>query len=168
MLFGDLGLKTIVLLRHADSYSINFLEYEHEQPISVMGLLQIEQMNTINNQIFKEIEFVLCSNTKRARQTFQAIYQNINSIPKFMFDDNLHQITESELKNKIQWTPAMYNTILVVGHNPCLSQFMKSVCSTQEVLNSCECAVLVADVNSWQEVEYNRLTIAERVNPQIK
>jgi phosphohistidine phosphatase SixA len=104
---------------------------------------------------------------KRSKQTFQAIYQNINPSPKFIFDDNLHQITESELRDKIQWTPAMYNKILVVGHNPCLSQFIKAVCQKQKALDSCEYVVLAADVNSWQEIEYNMLTIVERVKPRV-
>lgn len=167
---GENGVKTVILMRHADSYPTDFSGYEHERPVSVTGLLQIEQIRSVNHKIWKGVDFVLCSGIKRAKQTFQAIYSVVQPHTKFMFDDNLYQVTKSELLDKIQWTPAIYNIILIIGHNPGLSQFMEAILSTEntEKLGTCEVAIFEADVKSWQEVDYNRLTLIERIKPSVE
>lgn len=161
-------MKTIILMRHADSYPTDFSGYEHERPVSVTGLLQIDQIRSTAHKILHEVDFVLCSGIKRAKQTFQAIYSVVPTRTKFMFDDYLYQITASELLDKIQWTPTIYEKILVIGHNPGLSQFIDAVLPNEksEKLSTCEVAIFQADVSTWQEVNYNRLTLIDRIKPQ--
>ncbi|MDR0631074.1 MAG: hypothetical protein LBF66_00685 [Holosporales bacterium] len=157
-------------MRHADSYPTDFSGYEFERPISVTGLLQIEKIRSTNEQLWSEVDFVLCSGIKRAKQTFQAIYSTVRSNTKFMFDDDLAQITPSGLLNKIEWMPAIYSKILIVGHNPCLSQFLSTVFPNEMVppLETCEAAVLQANVDSWQDVDFNRFVLVDRVHPTLE
>jgi phosphohistidine phosphatase len=156
-------------MRHADSFPTDFSGYESERPLSVTGLLQIEEISETNKQLWSGIDFVLCSSVKRAKQTFQAIYSTVHSRTKFMFDDNLYQIATFELRDKIKWTPTIYNKILIVGHNPCLSQFIAAIFPQKEIapLDTCEAAILQADVESWQEVDFNRLELVNRIKPHI-
>jgi phosphohistidine phosphatase len=162
-------MKTVMLMRHADSYHTDFSGYEHERSVSVTGLLQIERIRATNLKLLKDVDFVLCSGVKRAKQTFQAIYSAIPENTRFLFDDTLYQITTSELLEKIQWTPSIYNKILVIGHNPGLSQFIENVLPNEKVekLGTCEIAVFEAEVKSWQEVDYNRLVLVNRITPDI-
>lgn len=157
-------------MRHADSYPTDFSGYENERPINVVGLLQIEQVINSSREMLQSVDFVLCSGVKRAKQTFHAIYQVVPSNMKFMFDDCLLQNTSSELLAKIQWTPAIYNKILIIGHNPLLQQFVAEVAPSKDVakFETCEFAVLESDVKSWQEVNYNVLQIKTRMKPEIK
>lgn len=160
-------MKTVILMRHADSYPTDFSGYENERPVSVSGLLQIEQMRTQASDILNAVDFVLCSGIKRAKQTFQAIYSSVPTQTRFMFDDHLYQLTAAELLDKIQWTPAIYNKILIIGHNPGLSQLLEMVVSNEkpEHLKTCELALFEADVTNWQELSYNRLTLKQRIAP---
>ncbi|GHS94102.1 hypothetical protein AGMMS49949_07730 [Alphaproteobacteria bacterium] len=163
-------MKTVVLMRHADSYPTGFSGYEQDRPISVTGLLQVERVRSLNHKIWKEVDFVLCSGVKRAKQTFQAIYSVVPVNTRFMFDDSLGQVTSSDLLERIQWTPAIYNKILIIGHNPGLSKFMEAVFRSdpQRRLETCEVVILNADVKSWQEVDYNRLSLVERLKPDLE
>jgi phosphohistidine phosphatase len=156
-------------MRHADSYPTDFSGYEFERPVSVTGLLQIEKIRSSNEKMWSEVDFVLCSGIKRAKQTFQAIYSTVRSNTKFMFDDDLVQISPSELINKLEWMPAIYKTILIVGHNPCLSQFLSTVFPNEKVepLKTCEAVVLQADVDSWQGIDFNRFVLIDRVRPTL-
>jgi phosphohistidine phosphatase len=156
-------------MRHADSYPTDFSGYELERPVSVTGLFQIEQISANNKQLWSEVDFVLCSGIKRAKQTFQAIYSTVRSSTKFIFDDNLYQVSTSELRDKIKWTPAIYNKMLIIGHNPSLSQFIAAIFPDEKVppLDTCEAVVLESDVNTWQEVEFNNLVLVDRIKPTI-
>jgi phosphohistidine phosphatase len=156
-------------MRHADSYPTDFSGYEFERPVSVTGLLQIEKIRSSNAQMWSEIDFVLCSGIKRAKQTFQAIYSTVRSNTRFMFDDDLVKISPSGLISKLEWMPAIYNKILIVGHNPCLSQFISAVFPNEKVepLDTCEAVVLQVDVDSWQDINFNRFILVERVRPTL-
>lgn len=160
-------MKTVILMRHADSYPTGLLGYEQERPISVTGMLQIEQMRAAIQGLLTDLDFVLCSGMKRAKQTFQAIYSVIPARTKFMFDDFLYQISSSSLLDKIQWTPTIYHKILVIGHNPGLSQFLEEVAPGKNLktMAICEVVVLEADVKIWQDVSYNCLVERKRIRP---
>lgn len=158
-------MKTVVLMRHADAYPSDFSGFEPDRSVSVTGLLQIEQVRTAGHAIWQEIDFILCSSLKRAKQTFQAIYSVVSPNTKVMFDDHLHQATSHELLDKIQWTPSFYNHLLIIGHNPGLSQFMDAIDSGSKILETCEAVILQADVPVWQDVEFNRLQIVKRMKP---
>lgn len=162
-------MKSIILMRHADSYPTDFSGYENERPVSVTGLLQIEQIMEYGQDFLKDVDFVLCSGIKRAKQTFQAIYSVVPTKTKFMFDDFLYQITSTGLLDKIQWTPAIYNKILIIGHNPSLSQFLEDISSEQKdsKLSTCEVAIIESDVSTWQDVGFNNLIIKKRLKPTV-
>jgi phosphohistidine phosphatase len=130
-------------------------------------MLQIEQMRAALQDLMKDLDFVLCSGMKRAKQTFQAIYSIIPAKTKFMFDDFLYQVSSSSLLDKIQWTPTIYDKILVIGHNPGLSQFLEEVAPGKNLktMDICEVVVLDAHVKIWQEVSYNCLVERTRLCP---
>jgi phosphohistidine phosphatase SixA len=162
-------MKTVILMRHADSYPTDFSGYKDERPVSVTGFLQIEKIRAANEKMWSEVDFVLCSGIKRAKQTFQAIYSGVHSNTKFIFDDDIEKISASGLMNKIEWIPAIYGKVLIVGHNPCLSLFLSAICPSKKVpvLDTCEAAILQADVESWQDVDFNRFTLIDRIRPNV-
>lgn len=161
-------MKTVILMRHADSYPTDFSGYEDERPVSVTGLLQIEQIRVTARNALHDVDFVLCSGIKRAKQTFQAIFSPGSARMRFMFDDLLSQNTAPELLDKIQWFPSIYHNVLIIGHNPGLSLFIRAVLPNDPGpgLSTCEMAVFDAPVNSWQDISYNNLSLRERVRPE--
>ncbi|MDR3285247.1 MAG: hypothetical protein LBS83_01015 [Holosporales bacterium] len=162
-------MKIVILMRHADSYPANFSGYEKEKSISMTGLLQIEQIVASTHDILKDVDFVLCSGLKRAKQTFQAIYSVVPTKTRFMFDDSLPQISSIGLLDKIQWTPSIYNKILIVGHNPGLSQFLNDIIPGQSnKLSTCELVLLEANVKTWQDISYNHFVVKNRVRPDLE
>lgn len=160
-------MKTIFLMRHADPYPTNFPGYEQERPLSVKGLLQIEQI--CKEALWSEVDFVLCSSVRRARQTFESLGHALPSQTQFVYDETLQKISAIDLLDKIQWIPSLYSRLLIIGHNPVLTQFLGEAVANPSVppLETCEVVHLKADVPSWQEIGFNRLSIQARIRPVI-
>lgn len=160
-------MKTIFLLRHADANPTDFSGYDQERALSVNGLLQIERLRA--EEFWKEVDFALCSGVKRAKQTFESLKLVMSPQVKFVFDDALYKATRTDLMDKIQWIPALYDRLLVVGHNPALTQFVEEVLPGQAVdgVRTAEVIRLEADVPSWQDVNFNRLAVKARIRSKI-
>lgn len=164
---GGSLMKTVFLMRHADPYPTNFPGYEQERPLSVTGLLQVEQIR--KEAFWSEVDFVLCSGVRRARQTFESLLPVLPSHVNFVYDDALQKRSAIELLDKIQWVPSIYSRLLVVGHNPVLTQFLEEILanSAVAVVETCEVVRLDANVQSWQEVDFNRFNMASRIRPEV-
>lgn len=160
-------MKTVFLMRHADPYPTDFPGYEQERPLSVTGLLQIEQIR--KEAFWGTIDFVLCSGVRRSRQTFESLAPVLSPQVKFVYDDTLQKLSAVELLDKIQWIPSIYSRLLVIGHNPVLTQFLEEVLAVPSLppIETCEVVHFEADVSSWQEVDFNRLNVKIRVRPDI-
>lgn len=154
-------------MRHADPYPTDFPGYEQERPLSVTGLLQIEQIR--KEAFWSTIDFVLCSGIRRSRQTFESLAQVLSPQINFVYDDTLQKLSAVGLLDKIQWIPSIYNRLLVIGHNPVLTQFLEEVLAVPSLspIETCEVVHFEADVSSWQEVDFNRLNVKARVKPNI-
>jgi phosphohistidine phosphatase len=162
-------MKTVLLMRHADANSVDVTELGNDRPVSVTGLFQIEQIKNAARDMYRDIDFVLCSGLKRARQTLQAIDPIISQNARIMFDDLLYKNSALDLLDRIQWTPAIYGKILIIGHNPGLSLFVEAISphGNAEKLTTCELVALEVSTETWCEASYRTFSITKRVAPNV-
>ncbi len=162
-------MKTIILMRHADSYPTDFVGYEEERSLSVTGLLQMETIRAAHYPFWQNVDFVMCSSLKRTRQTFYAIKTDLPPNINFVFDDRMSQMTKNELLDKIQWLPSLYDCVLIIGHNPCLSQFVSAVeLSATTTLGTAHIVMCEADVLDWQDVSFNRIEVRKNIALRVE
>lgn len=115
-------MKTVILLRHAEAYPTEFSGYDHERPLSVVGWSQVEKIRRIYADLWPSVDLIICSTRKRTLQTLQALETALRPDVCKMMDHRLHTATGEDLLDLIHWAPDWVQTLLIVGHNPGLTQ----------------------------------------------
>lgn len=109
--------RTLVLLRHAKSdYPPDAAD--HDRPLATRGIREAGLAGDWLRAQFRDIDQVLCSTATRTRQTFQ---QTALSAP-VRYVDRLYESTPGTVLDEINSVPEDVATLLLIGHEPTMSQ----------------------------------------------
>ena len=122
-------MRRLILFRHAKSdWSEEGLD-DHVRPLNARGKRVAGPMGAwLTGRGFRP-DLVLCSTAKRARATWDLAKVALTPAPKATFDPELYMASAATLLAKVKELPAEIQTVLIVGHNPGLEQFVKLVAS---------------------------------------
>lgn len=113
-------MKRLILLRHAKSdWSDAFLS-DHDRPLNKRGQRTAAQIG--NYFQLEEItpDHVFCSTAKRAQETLERLQQTALSDFPVSFLAELYGAGVQTLVSLVQDHGAPYDTVMLVGHNPCI------------------------------------------------
>jgi phosphohistidine phosphatase len=109
--------RTLLLLRHAKSaYPVGVPD--HFRPLAPRGVREAELAGDWLRQHAPEIDAVLCSTAVRTRQTLART--EIDA--PVTYADRLYDATPGTVINEINLVDADIQTLLVIGHEPAISQ----------------------------------------------
>jgi phosphohistidine phosphatase len=114
--------RSLVLLRHAKAESPPGVADEN-RPLSARGHADAHAAGAWLATRHAP-ELVLCSPAKRTRQTWHAIAANLTTKPaaQVRYERRLYLAGADELLELVRETDDSVGTVLVIGHNPTLSQ----------------------------------------------
>ncbi len=147
-------MKTLYIARHAKSSWDDFSLKDHDRPILPKGknktIIVAEKLKSLN-----EIpEIILSSTAKRAVQTAE-IYAGIFNIPsgKILKSSNLYLAGPDEIFNELYGIDNKINSIMVVGHNPGLTETV-NLFTKDAIYNLPTSAVakVVFNTGKWEEI----------------
>jgi len=112
----------LLLWRHAHAVDAATGQADIDRPLSVKGEKQAQKMSDwLRPQLPKET-FILCSPALRTRQTVSHL-----NLPYTICEDISPQSTASSLLIAAGWMHTTEATVLVVGHQPCLSDAVAAI-----------------------------------------
>jgi phosphohistidine phosphatase len=142
-------MKTLVLVRHGKS-DRNY-EGGLQRPLSLQGWRDSERMAETFHEFDLEIDAVFSSPALRAKSTAEC-FAGWMQLP-VSEDDRLYDAGASELLDVVQETEDFCDTILLVGHNPGISEFLRVLLdSDYSDMSPASVAVLNFDVPEWVDV----------------
>ncbi|MBA4249566.1 MAG: hypothetical protein C0440_03140 [Candidatus Pelagibacter sp.] len=161
--------KTVVLMRHASSQLEQFGKPDRERTITMSGMLELDYLRPQLPNLLKSVDLVLCSNVKRTRQTLEAVRQSLPARVDEKFDDGIYQATADVLWHKIQTTSPAYNHIMIICHNPALTNILKAIDPTQrcDAFPTSSLAFIEADVARWSEFSMKNCVLKQFIVPNI-
>lgn len=118
-------MKKIILIRHAKSDWDNPSLPDYDRPLAARGLDDAPKMATsLKNREIK-IDGILSSTAKRAKQTAQITAQ-VLGVPEenIQWDRSLYHASADHLLHVIQAQQADLQTLILVGHNPGLTELI--------------------------------------------
>lgn len=124
---GSAGRK-LVLLRHAKSAWPDVPD--HERPLARRGQRDAPAMGRWLCAAGHVPDQVLCSDARRARETWQLAQGALGSTPPVTFDDGLYQGSAAQLLDLIRRAPPAARTLLIVGHDPALPELALTLAAT--------------------------------------
>ncbi|HEX4661691.1 MAG TPA: histidine phosphatase family protein [Streptosporangiaceae bacterium] len=98
---------------------------------------------------------VICSPTRRTRQTWENVAPALGGDPEFIAEERLYEADPEDLFEIIRQTPAAVGTLLYIGHNPAAAKFASLVTGSETVLPDAATAVIGLD-GDWADLAAGR------------
>ena len=114
-------MKEIFVLRHAKSSWDNVNLSDHDRPLADRGIKDAAKLCVFIKNKGHNLDKVLCSTAKRAKETFDLIADGFNfEIDKTTYTDKLYFGDITDIIKDLRELDESLNNILIVGHNPTL------------------------------------------------
>ncbi len=156
--------RTLILLRHAKS------AWPEETPDATRPLAGRGRRDApavgrwLRGQIPK-IDLVLCSPAARAVQTWDLAAAQLDAVPRVRHDERLYGASAEQLLTVTQELPSKASTVVLVGHNPSLEDFLALLTGADELLKTSAIAVMTTPA-TWAKAKDRSWTLEMLATPR--
>lgn len=118
-------MKTLYIVRHAKS-SWDFPDLpDIDRPVIERGIFKTKKIVAELNNMNISLDLMISSHAKRANDTAKIIAAGINySVEKIMVSKNIYQVDRDEIFKLIFGLNDNLDSLMIVGHNPTMTQFV--------------------------------------------
>lgn len=157
-------MKKVILLRHAKSSWSNPDLEDHDRPLNKRGKASAPVIAQWLADQSHLPDTVLCSSSKRTRQTVRRMKEILLDLPELRIEPQLYHATPDMMRDRLANLPESCDTVLVVGHQPGLGAFARKLadanprprCSRAfEHFPTAAAAVLEVDIEDWSDLHYH-------------
>lgn len=126
--------KLLCLMRHSEAVAnlSETITRDFDKPLTDHGIQQLEHVRAF----FKEHHFlpdlIVCSGAVRTRQTLEWIQEALGVDAEIVYNDDLYGIQSEELIQKISAIDDAKTSVLIVGHNPYISDLIRTLLNYTE------------------------------------
>ena len=128
------SLKTLYILRHAKAAPEDREGGDAERPLTKHGRKAAAAMGDYLAGLQPAPRLVLCSSSRRTRETLDEVLPAFEREPQFVFEDALYLASASRLLDRLQRLPEQTDSVLLIGHNPGLHQLAAALASEPAAL----------------------------------
>ena len=115
----------LLVLRHAKSSWNNARMGDHERPLAPRGQRAAEALAAHIATFDPPPALVLCSTARRAQETLEPIRNRLPADTRVLIEDELYGAGPVDLLDRLQRVPEDATSVLLVGHNPGLEDFVR-------------------------------------------
>ena len=149
-------MKTLLLMRHAKSSWDDDRLPDHKRPLNDRGRRDVPTIGDrlSGRDLFPDM--ILSSSAERARITASIIAPYLNlPASRVAVTDDLYMANPDIFLSIVQLTDSNVDTLMLVAHNPGITQFAASLTDDAGIDHMPTASVFVVrfDVTAWHEVE---------------
>jgi phosphohistidine phosphatase len=156
--------RTLVVVRHAKSDWSHGLP-DIERPLADRGRRDAPLIGRWLSENLDPVQLVVCSPAKRARQTWQLAGARLEPRPPVRNDDRLYTANPTDLLTVLAELPDETRSVVLVGHNPALSDLVEFMTGQLRELKTSAIAVLTWP-GSWLDAESRSATLNAFTTPR--
>jgi phosphohistidine phosphatase len=152
-------MKKLYLLRHAKSSWADIELTDHERPLNQRGEKDIPRIASWLSQKLECPELVLSSDSVRTKLTLKPVAAAWQIKPEAIrYAPQVYHASSAKLLKLLQEIDSSANSLLIVGHNPGLTDFANNLSKNYitDNLPTSGFIGLTFSVDTWQEVEYGK------------
>lgn len=143
-------MKTLLLLRHAKSSWKEKGLSDHDRPLNKRGKRDAPVMGKLLKDNDLVPDLIISSTARRARLTAEMVADNCDYDPDFIqFESHLYLAAPETYTQTIKAVPEGVHTLMLVGHNPGIEQFLSQIIDYEEVMPTAALAVLQLTISKW-------------------
>ena len=149
---GQTGLmrRRLIVLRHAKSDWSGGVA-DHDRPLAGRGRREAALAGRWLRENAADIDLVVCSSAKRARQTWKLVAKQLDNAPPARVDDRLYAASVRGLLAVVRKLPESARAVLLIGHNPGLEELVADLGGVGWPMKTSSIAVL-SSRSEWAEV----------------
>ncbi len=142
-------MKKLIIIRHCKSSWSDLSLNDFDRPLNNRG---VQDGNLMSKELSKKIDNVdllISSSSKRTRLTADFFIELIK-INKISFIDDLYHSSSENIINKLKKISNNYKSIMVIGHNPGLTNLVNKLTSVNLYnLPTCGVAIVNLNIKNW-------------------
>lgn len=150
-------MKTLYLLRHAKSSWENPELTDHQRPLNKRGKNDAPKMGQWLADHVEPPQLILCSDAVRTQQTIAPVLNawQLQEKEVLRMEPLLYHASPGVLWDLVQECDQPIDRLLLVGHNPGLTEFANSLCKAFNTDNIPTCGFFACsfDIKHWHEAE---------------
>lgn len=152
------AMKTLYVVRHAKSSWEDPLKPDFERPLNDRGKRDAPRMGKRLKE--KEIhpDLMLSSPAKRALSTCKRIAKELGyAKARIKEEQQLYHAGDDDILSALQELNDKHDVVIVVGHNPGLTDFVNSLMSEEKMIDNIPTAGVVAfklNIPSWRHLTW--------------
>jgi phosphohistidine phosphatase len=156
--------RRLIVVRHAKSEWPDEVP-DHERPLARRGRREAPLVGRWLNQHCPDVDLVVCSPAKRARQTWSRIAKELDAAPALRIDERLYAASLRDLITVAHELPDTARTVVFVGHNPGLENLVSELTGTRCTLKTSSVAVVSAE-DPWAAIGSGTSTVENIATPR--
>lgn len=164
--------KHLILMRHGDAQTSYMVKIDRDRALSGAGLKQVETVGAHMHAHFSHVDYVLCSNARRTRQTLEGLRRYISARAHISFEDRLYGASLQYLLERIRRIEDRYQHVFIIGHNPTVQEFTHFIGQAShhndidlKPVTPGACLALKAPITSWFQSDFNMFRILQQFCP---
>ncbi len=147
-------MKTVLIQRHAKSSWKDVDLEDIDRPLSRRGKDEAPRMARFLRERGLLPDLILCSTAKRARQTAKRSVAAGRFACRIELTQQIYDADRpQELVDLLRALPDNLERIMLVGHNPCLEEFVEALTGAATSLPTAAVAQVELEIASWSDLE---------------
>lgn len=127
-------MKQLILMRHAKSDWQTGADSDFDRPLNKRGRRAAAEMGALLKKRPKPPDRVISSPALRARQTVERVFLQTGwRLDRLKFEESLYLANLGDLIELCKANADEHDTIMLVGHNPGLEDFLKYLCGPDDI-----------------------------------
>lgn len=120
--------KLICLMRHSEAVTqlSESITRDFDKPLTDAGIHQLGHVRDFFKSQHFLPDLIICSPAVRTRQTLEWVQEALGTDAEVVFDEEIYGIKAEVLLQKLYALPNQKSTVLIVGHNPAISDAMQT------------------------------------------
>lgn len=147
----------LFLLRHAETEPQQSGQSDFDRELLSIGKEQIAYLTQHLSQLNFHIDSIICSSAKRARTTVTLLCESLEiPLDKVRFKQFIYTTEAKGLVEFIRQTDPTITRLLIVGHNPTLSDLGNYLIKNfADGLRTCDMVWVELDIQQWSDLKKN-------------
>jgi phosphohistidine phosphatase len=166
---SEVSLRTLYLLRHAKARREREVR-DRDRQLHRRGIRQGAALAGWLGRVGRPLDLVLCSPSRRTRDTLALVLPALDHRPEVEFPDELYLASPETLYAAVRAVDEAAHGLMLVGHNDGIHQFALDLAAHDDVtrLSSFPTGALALfefDITRWDELKPRSGRLAAYVDP---
>lgn len=156
----------LIIVRHASASWDPIYKNDFDRPLKKVGISETSLISEYLSRKNFLPDHIISSTAVRTTETAEQIIKNINYKNKFETIDEIYNSTYQNLIKCISKVNNKYKNLMLVGHNPSVTEVINYFCNNAKIDNVPTCGVAIINFEfKWEKIKSDGMLV-DFVYPQ--